>query len=140
MSGALAALVGSAYGGHTISLSNVSASSIGSGVQTASYELTNAGDVRETEGGATNDVGDWIAPKDSFANYEVRATLNTGSVDSGTTGSWLNLGTTRTWSVTDATAGAGGTKDADLTIEIRHKDQPGSILKSVNVLLHAERT
>lgn len=49
-------------------------------------------------------------------DYEVRATLDSGSLTSGTTGSWLACSTTRTW-VRQRTAN--GTSSAQLTIEIR---------------------
>lgn len=129
-----------AFDGHKVSLSNVTATSTGSANQTADYVLTNGGDVTRTNNNVSADVGDWITPKDSFANYEVRATLNSGGLTSGTTGSWLNLGTTRSWACKDNIAGGGGTMDANLTIEIRHKNQPGRILATATVILHAERT
>lgn len=49
-------------------------------------------------------------------DYEVRATLDSGTLTSGTTGSWLACSTTRTWVRTRT---ANGTSSAQLTIEIR---------------------
>lgn len=65
-------------------------------------------------------VENWMdAPLgDPAGDYEVKATLNSGSVDSGTTGSWLALSTSRRWT-RDRAADAGGTNTAELLIEIR---------------------
>lgn len=32
------------------------------------------------------------------SDYDVRATLNSGALSTGTVGAWLNLGTSRNWS------------------------------------------
>ena len=62
---------------------------------------------------APTDAGDWVSPK-AFAPgaYECRATLNSGTLLTGTTGSWLALTSTRTWTCAN-------TASANLTIEIR---------------------
>jgi hypothetical protein len=85
----------------------------------ASFTIENDGDVTSyTTGLGTIDIGDWIAPKDAAgANYEVFVTVNSGSLSGGTTGSWLSLGTTRTW--TAAVSSGGGTVGANITVEIR---------------------
>ena len=78
-----------------------------------SYALESDGDIMAATTGAATDVGDWITPKASAPGaYEVRATLNSGTLATGTTGSWLALTSTRTW-----TTAVSGT--ANLTIEIR---------------------
>ena len=78
-----------------------------------SYGLESGGDIR-VNSSAPSDVGDWISPK-AFAPgaYECRATLNSGTLSSGTTGSWLALTSTRTWTCAN-------TASANLTIEIRN--------------------
>lgn len=58
----------------------------------------------------------WLTGAGTGANYEARATVISGS-PSGTTGSWLALSSSRTWSVTDSTGS--GPITASLTIEIR---------------------
>lgn len=59
----------------------------------------------------------------NIGNYfQIRATLNSGSIDTGTTGTWLNLSTTRTWKSSDTNSGGAGGSSANLTIEIRRKD------------------
>ncbi|TNE39197.1 MAG: hypothetical protein EP347_05035 [Alphaproteobacteria bacterium] len=54
--------------------------------------------------------------------FQIRATLNSGSIDTGTTGTWMNLSTTRTWKSSDTNSGGGGGNTANLTIEIRRAD------------------
>lgn len=78
--------------------------------QAGLYRLESDGDVIV---GAGSDQGDWVTPKASAPGaYEVRATLNSGTLASGTTGTWQALTTTRSW-----TCAFDGT--ANLTIEIR---------------------
>lgn len=60
---------------------------------------------------------DWIIPNSAApGSYEVQATLNSGSLTSGTTGSWLALTSDRTWTVSRSGV---GTSSANLTIEVR---------------------
>ena len=126
-----------AMGGDKISLSGVAVSSVGSGSQTATYTLESDGDVvRATTPLGSSDIGDWITPKASApSDYEVRATLNSGTLTSGTTGSWLALTSNRSWTLTQATVGAAD--PVDLTIEIRKGS--GATLASATVTLDAER-
>jgi hypothetical protein len=126
-----------AIGGDQIALSGVAVSSVGSGSQTATYTLESDGDVvRATTPLGSSDIGDWITPKASApSDYEVRATLNSGTLTSGTTGSWLALTSNRSWTLTQATVGAAD--PVDLTIEIRKGS--GATLASATVTLDAER-
>ena len=127
-----------AMGGDKISLSGVAVSSVGAGSQTATYTLESDGDVvRATTPLGSSDIGDWIDPKASApSDYEVQATLNSGTLTSGTTGSWLALTSNRSWTLTRATVGAAD--QVNLTIEIRKGS--GATLASATVTLDAERT
>ena len=126
-----------AMGGDKISLSGVTVVSVGAGSQTATYTLESDGDVvRETTPLGSSDIGDWIDPKaNAPSDYEVQATLNSGTLTSGTTGSWLALTSNRSWTLTRATVGAAD--QVDLTIEIRKGS--GATLASATVTLDAER-
>ena len=127
-----------AMGGDKISLSGVSVSSVGAGTQTATYTLESDGDVMSatTDGGSV-DQGDWISPKASApSDYEVQATLNAGTLTSGTTGSWLALSSNRSWTLGRVTVGVA--TQVTLTIEIRKGS--GAVLASATVTLDAERT
>jgi len=126
-----------AIGGDKIQLSGVAVLSTGNGSQTATYTLESDGDVvtATTDGGSV-DAGDWIDPKAAApSDYEVQATLNAGTLTSGTTGSWLALSSNRSWTLTRATVGTA--TQVDLTIEIRRGS--GATLASANVTLDAER-
>ena len=79
-------------------------------------------------------LGNWIDPLSSApGTYEIKATLNSGSLSSGTTGTWLALTSDRSWSVSRSTT---GTTTANLTIEIR--DNGGPTLDSGTVIISAE--
>jgi len=72
--------------------------------------------------------GNWISPVSAAGNaYEIRMTVNSGSTPTGSaTASWLALGTTRTWSLSQAVV---GTTTANVTVEIR-KASTGTVLSS----------
>lgn len=79
----------------------------------AEYTLEADGDIVKNEDSTIVDMGDWITPKSHMTDYEVRATVVSGSLSYGITGSWLALGSlNRVWSKSDW-----GT--AEMTIEIR---------------------
>jgi hypothetical protein len=105
----------------------------------AGYQLTSGGKEQSGTGSSggviyTN-IGDWVLPNGNASLYEVRATLTSGALSSGTTGSWLALSTTRTWEVSRASLGM---SNANLTIEIRLTGGSGTILASTLVGLTAE--
>lgn len=121
-----------------VSIADINVTDTNSGAAQATYALENDGDIITTTnfGGAV-DAGDWVVPKSAAgAAYEVRATIVSGTVDSGSsaTGSWLALSTTRSWNVQRATT---GTKAVSLTIEIR-LTATGVVLDSAAVLLTAD--
>ena len=128
-----------AIGGDRISLSGLTISAIGSGgAQTATYTLESDGDVIiATTVDGSLDAGDWISPKASApSDYEVQATLVSGTLSTGTTGSWLALSSNRSWTLQRVTVGVA--TQVTLTIEIRKGS--GAVLASATVTLDAERT
>lgn len=102
-------------GGPRIQLSNASDTQSASlpGSASVSYTLNANGNVST---GGDGVIGQWIVPQVGMGSYEARATLNSGSVTSGTTGSYLALSSTRAWSILRSSV---GTTSAGLTIEIR---------------------
>jgi len=114
MLGALLATIG----GPRITLADGTTTSSGLPNQTATYTLEADGDIiTATTAGGSVDAGDWIIPKGAAGgNFEVQATIVSGSVSSGTTGSWLALSSDRTWTRSQVTS---GTSTVVLTIEIR---------------------
>lgn len=65
-------------------------------------------------------MGEWLVGGGNPNDFEVRATLNSGTLTSGTTGTWLAPSTSPSWRVA-ATRGTVGSsaQSANLTIEIR---------------------
>jgi hypothetical protein len=114
MTGAVAALVASA--GLRITGFSTTVSHTGAGSASAQYTLKADGDIFTLAGVSSNDIGDWIAPKAAAGiNYDVRATVTSGALSSGST-AWQSMNADRSWSVV---RGSPGTSNAALTIEIR---------------------
>lgn len=93
--------------------------------------------------GSYSSVGLYSAPSGTWllsgsaSNYEVRLTLTSGTI-SGTTGTWLSLGTSRTWSNT-ANPGTGFyyvLREGIGTLEIRDSVTT-AILASTTLTVHA---
>lgn len=101
----------------------------------ATYTLDNNGTVTKTLTSGTTVLGSWITPNGSAgAAFECRATIVSGSVSSGTTGSWLTLDTDRSWS---RTQGVLGTSTVVLTVEIR-RVSTGDVLATATITIEAE--
>lgn len=69
-----------------------------------------------TDAAYTDISGEWLA-SGLNSDFESRATLLTGTLTSGTTGTWQVLSTSREWTV--AFTGANGNKECSFTLEIR---------------------
>lgn len=63
----------------------------------------------------TNYPADWLQ-SGIASQFEAFATVTVGTLSSGTVGSWVNLGTTRQWSISNATA---TTKNTTVQLQIR---------------------
>lgn len=98
---------------------------------TAEFVLLNNRTTQSTGEGPAN----WLSANGAVADYDVRATLVSGSI-TGTMATWLNLATTRLWSVTKNGAGA-GVVTAQMTIEIRHAVTL-VVLDTATVIFYAE--
>ncbi len=105
------------------------------GTATAQYELRSDGSLWFTSGYNTLvQSSDWL-DFGASSSYEVRATLTSGTLDSGTTGSWLGLGTTRTWSISQ---GIVGVNSATITVEIRNA-ATATVVDTAYITIEAER-
>lgn len=103
---------------------------------TATYSLESDGDIAwsNATGLSVLDQGDWINPRSAAgANYECRATLTVGTVTTGTTGSWLALSSTRSW--TKDSGGPPGSATCTFTIEIREVADTARIVSATITLL-----
>lgn len=69
------------------------------------------------------DRGAWCGAGGTAGDYEVLATINSGSLSSGTVGAWQQLNADRAWSVTDYTTNLSdpdnGAARAEITLQIR---------------------
>lgn len=133
----LLAMIAGALDQPRVTLSNDTASDITfGGTSTASITAANDGTI--TGSGNVSSFGpvNWITPASAAgAAYEVRATVNSGSLTSGTTGSWLALDTSRTWSCVRSSSA--GSEAANVTLEIR-RASTGAVLDSADYDISAE--
>jgi len=113
MSGVLPILLGTASDRLALSNQTLFTASGGLNPTTTTYEIRTTGKAFDGLGNLLEDV---VLPSSSTANYEVRATFVSGTVPSGTFGSWLRLNALRQWSLT---ATAGTNRTCTFTIEIR---------------------
>lgn len=123
--------------GTTVSIDNESASASGGTVATATagYQLTSGGLVQLNNGSGFVTDSTWLL-SGAAGDYEVRATLVSGTAPGGSgTGVWLNLGTTRNWTLS---AAVGTTQTCTLTIEIRLV-ATGIVQDTATVTLDSER-
>ena len=118
----------------TLTNQTIPASALDPADATAAYTLEADGDVSQSVNGTPTDLGDWIAPKVGLANYEVFATLNSGSLTAGTTGSWVDLTLGPTWVRNRTTVGSAA---ANITVQIRRKFTT-TVLASATISLTAD--
>lgn len=114
---------------------SVTANRVG-GVATAAYKLGADGRITTRRNAAAAvDQGAWVSPSATTlaALYETQATVLTGAVTSGTTGSWLALNADREWVVE---ASAYGLEYASLLIEVRLASS-GAVVTSATIQLEA---
>ena len=111
-----------------------------SGLTAASFQLnTNGNAETSTNGGSYSTVYQWLLGGSS-SDFDCRATITTetgAGSKSGTFGSWLNLGSTQTWSVS---AGSGQAKFLVFTLEISPAGDNGNILDSASITIDADNT
>lgn len=100
---------------------------------TASFALNSSG-TYTCLGSIKPADGTWLKGIGTGGGYEARLTVTSGSFTTGTTGSWLSLGTTRQWTFSQLTVGSGS---AAGTLEIRDPDS-GFVFTSCNLTLNGE--
>lgn len=105
------------------------------GTTTAGYRLNSSGIVEARDFAGYSTLETWLV-SGTASNYEAKATVLVGSVSTGTTGSWLSLGSSREWTVTQASM---GTKQCQLLVEIRNASTL-AVVDSAAITLEAERT
>lgn len=119
MAGMALMTAGSGGGGGvaTVTLSYQYIAAIFGGTATAAYRLGSDGVVYQAlNGGAYTSLETWCTPGAQAVNYECYVTLSSGTLTSGTTGSWLPLSSNQTWT---RSASGGLNFAAELSIVIR---------------------
>lgn len=131
------------FSGDVVSLAH-SQDAVISGAETgldavARFSLTNAGLATKTESGSgTTTLGNWVTPTGSAgAAYEARATVTSGALTSGTTGSWLALSTTREWECYATYTGGVVVETATITVEIRRASDSVVLATATGIVLTA---
>lgn len=100
----------------------------------AYYTLASDGKIYSVENtDPAVELGSWVVPNSSASNYEVFATVTSGTLDFGTSGSWLALSSTRTWGVTRTTF---GTDTTVLDLQIRRVGTT-TVLDTATITLEA---
>jgi hypothetical protein len=124
-----------------IALSDQAANSNGTGagaISGVSFDPSGTWQLDETVGGSaqTTQLGNWML-KGAAADYEIRVTATGSALATGSAvlGTWLGLGTTRTW-LLDAAAGTTTPIAAELKVEIRLV-ATGRVLGSATINLSA---
>lgn len=109
--------------------------STNSGPATAAYRVNTDGFDYAGEQGVYSVLSQWVTPSSAGGNYEVFATVTSGSVTTGTTGSWVATSGSPTWT---RTAGTIGTQVVTLSMQVRATGTT-TVLDTWTVTLEAER-
>ena len=96
------------------------------------WEAQAGGDVAVTAD--SNDSYTWLIGGGINSDYDIRWTNIIGTPSTGTTGTWLNLGVTRTWTV----AAISTITHNQATVEIRQAALPNTVLDTAIVTISAE--
>lgn len=121
---------GGTDGGTFVGIANDAASAIGVATsKTAAWSINSNG----TYGSAGQNT--WNSSASVGASYEVKATVTSGGLTTGPTGSWLSLSVNRSWTLTDPTQDSDGETCA-FTLQIRQAGTT-TVLDSATINLAA---
>jgi hypothetical protein len=118
----------------SISNQNIADGTGGARSATAGYRLTSGGQVEQLVNVTFTNLEQWCTPTSEASNYEARVTVNVGSLSSGTTGTWVALSTTQTWT---RTANIGDSQLCEFLVEIR-RTGTATVLDSATIELLAD--
>ena len=104
--------------------------------QSAGYQINTNGFDYQRINGVDTQLSQWVTPTSAGGNYEVFATVSSGSVSSGTTGSWVATSGSPLW--TRVTPIAGTINTVVLSMQVRATGT-GTVLDTWTVTLEAER-
>ncbi len=137
MSGILIATITAVGGGGNAKATLLNSAYYAQDATSASSALRigNDGNVSQGENGTFTVDYAWTG--EPASGFEVYASVTSGSTPSGASlSTWLSLGTTRTWTLTNSASGT--TKQSILAVQIRLAAS-GAVIASATVELYAER-
>lgn len=121
--------------GATVTINNGTVSNVQVGASSTASITFNSNGTVSSVGNVATYTTDWIDPTSAAPDdYQIRATISSGTMTSGTFGSWLALTSNRTWSKTQFTVGS---SSAQVLFEIRKGS--GSVLDSGTITFNVER-
>lgn len=125
------------YGKSAATVNFVDASVFASsgGGASAGYRVGSNGFAYEFINGTSTALYQWVTPTSAVGDYEVFATLVSGVLSTGTTGSWVPASDNEIWVKTQAIFGTG---IVELSMQVR-KIGTATILDTWSVTLEAER-
>jgi hypothetical protein len=103
---------------------------------TAGYRVNTDGFDYQGLNGTYSALTQWVTPSSQGGNYEVYATVSSGTLTTGTTGSWLATSGNPTWTRTRPTLGS---SVVVLSMQVRATGSV-TVLDTWTVTLEAERT
>lgn len=121
--------------GGSVAITDQVIAQAGYGPQTAGYRLNTSGVAQSLNNGVSATLETWRL-SGATADYEAMATAVSGTISSGTVGSWIALTTSPEWSVTRSAPGT--YKEATIAVEIRLSASPFTVLDSAQINLSAE--
>jgi hypothetical protein len=125
------------YSNDVILLPSTSVSASATAPTDATANLRIDADGHQYQGSNTFvDVGAYITPTGNAGNYSVRGTELSGTVSTGTVGSWLALTSDRTWQVTFT--GNSGSKSCTLLLEFALTADTSNVVYSQSVTMSAD--
>lgn len=113
---------------------NVDSFTISPADSTAGFNLNSSGQRQQNVNGTTTNLGAWLTAG-SASDYAARATINSGTLTSGPTGTWDVLSTTRSWTKVN-TNNSPSAPSVNLTIEIRRVSD-SVVMAAATVILTA---
>ena len=118
----------------SITLTNTTVSSNGGTISppaVSSYTVTNTGVIAPSPGSSYN----WLSPSGTPGDYDVRFTVTSGALSSGTINTWLQLNTSRQIQGVRLPSEGLGTSTQTVTVEIRLHASPFTVLATATVTL-----
>lgn len=119
-----------------VNFGNVDITAAGVPSQSAGYRIDVDGTDYQVVNAVDTALIQWVSPPSSGGDYEVLATIVSGSVSSGTIGSWVATSTSPFW--TRVAAIVGTINIVELSMEVRAVGDT-TVLDTWSVRLEAER-